>query len=247
MIDRLAYIAMTGAKNAMHQLGTTTHNLANAQTPGFREILSSYRAVSVRGAHSDSRAAVVDSNPGANFQLGSMISSESPLDIAIEGAGFFAVTRPNGAEAYTRAGKMATNQEGVLIAPSGHPYANANGGVITVPPDARRLTVLPDGTVTADISSEGVVTLGRIKMVDVDPHSLTRTGDGLFAHPLSPLDISDTPRVKQGVYEASNVNVAEAMVQMISQNRLFDLSLRMVEVAEQNSRSAGALVSLSRM
>ena len=73
MIDRMAYVAMTGAKHAMGQMATTSNNLANAQTPGFREMVTSFRAVPLDGEQSDSRAFVVDSTPTAIFNPGAIV------------------------------------------------------------------------------------------------------------------------------------------------------------------------------
>jgi flagellar basal-body rod protein FlgF len=78
------------------------------------------------------------------------------------------------------------------------------------------------------------------------PHTLERLADGLFGTS-EELEPSDDVRVLQGSIEGSNVNAAQAMVQMIAQNRLFDLNIRLVQVAEQNSKSAGTLMSLSRV
>jgi flagellar basal-body rod protein FlgF len=75
---------------------------------------------------------------------------------------------------------------------------------------------------------------------------LTRRGDGLFES-IQPQAADASVRLESGALEMSNVNVAQAMVQMIEQNRLFDLNIRMVQTAEQNSRNASQLVSLSRV
>ena len=99
MIDRFVFTAMTGAKSAMGQLATTSHNMANLQTPGFREMLSSFRAVPVTGASSDSRAFVVDSTPGADWTPGAVSATGNPLDAAIQDEGLFAVQRADGQEA----------------------------------------------------------------------------------------------------------------------------------------------------
>jgi flagellar basal-body rod protein FlgF len=93
MIDRFAFTAMTGAKHAIGQLATTTHNMANLQTPGFREILSMFRAVPVDGSSADSRAFVVDSTPGADWTPGSVTPTGNPLDVAIQNQGLFTVRR----------------------------------------------------------------------------------------------------------------------------------------------------------
>jgi len=90
MLDRFAYVAMTGAKHAMGQLATTTHNLANTQTPGFREMFTAFRSVPVDGEGADTRAFVVDSTPGSDFTQGSIQTTGNPFDVAIKNAqGFF--------------------------------------------------------------------------------------------------------------------------------------------------------------
>jgi flagellar basal-body rod protein FlgF len=115
MIDRFVFTAMTGAKSAMGQLATTSHNMANLQTPGFREMLSSFRAVPVTGGSSDSRAFVVDSTPGADWTPGAVTATGNPLDAAIQNEGLFAVQRADGQEAYTRAGKFHMDAQGFLV------------------------------------------------------------------------------------------------------------------------------------
>ena len=88
--------------------------------------------------------------------------------------------------------------------------------------------------------------IGRLKLVNPAPQTLMREGDGLFTSAAGPEEVSEDVRVQQGALESSNVNVAAAMVEMIKQNRLFDLNLRMVQVAEQNAKTAGSLMSLAR-
>ena len=89
-------------------------------------------------------------------------------------------------------------------------------------------------------------TVARLKLVNPMPHSLERLSDGLFGS-TEELEASDDVNVLQGSIEGSNVNAAQAMVQMIAQNRLFDLNIRLIQAAEQNSKTAGTLMSLSRV
>jgi flagellar basal-body rod protein FlgF len=86
----------------------------------------------------------------------------------------------------------------------------------------------------------------RLKLVNPAPHTLERQADGLFTS-TEDLESLDDIRLVPGSLEGSNVSAAQAMVQMIAQNRLFDLNIRLVQVAEQNSKTAGALMSLSRV
>lgn len=246
MLDRFVYTAMTGAKHAMGQLGNTTHNLANAQTPGFREMLSTFRAVPVQGASADSRAFVVDSTPGSNFAPGPLTSTGNPLDVAIKDKGFFAVIRGDGSEAYTRAGQLTLDDEGFLRSASGTRVVGVDGD-IWVEPGSTDLQIGPTGLIQAVLPGDSQSSaIGQLKLVNPPPHTLTRDGDGLFVTREGVLPHSDDVVVQSHAMEMSNVNVASAMVEMIQQNRLFDLNIRMVQVAEQNAKSAGSLLSLSR-
>lgn len=246
MIDRFVFTAMTGAKHAMGQLATTSHNMANLQTPGFREMLSTFRAVPVEGASADSRAFVVDSTPGADWTPGSVTPTGNPLDLAIEDQGLFSVRRPDGQEAYTRAGKFHLDPMGFLVTSAGQNVLDDQGRSIQLPEGSQDILIQPNGTLRARLPGQLVDSpVARLKLINPMPHTLQREADGLFTSSEDQLPAEEV-RVVQGSLEGSNVNAAQAMVQMIAQNRLFDLNIRLVQVAEQNSKTAGSLMSLSR-
>lgn len=247
MIDRFAFTAMTGAKHAMGQLATTTHNMANLQTPGFREMLSMFRAVPVDGASADSRAFVVDSTPGADWAHGSVTPTSNPLDVAIQDQGLFAVIDADGQEAYTRAGKFQLNAQGVLVTTAGHKVLDDQGRLIQFPLGSKDIQIQANGSIWVTLEGQLTETaVARLKLVNPKLHDLERQPNGLFTS-MEELESSDDVQVLQGSIEGSNVNAAQAMVQMIAQNRLFDLNIRLVQAAEQNSKSAGTLMSLSRV
>jgi flagellar basal-body rod protein FlgF len=247
MIDRFAFTAMTGAKHAMGQLATTTHNMANLQTPGFREMLSMFRAVPVEGASADSRSFVVDSTPGADWTPGTVSPTGNPLDIAIQDQGLFVVRRNDGQEAYTRAGKFHLDAQGFLVNSAGLAVLDDEGSEIQIPPGSKDIQFSSNGTIRVTLPGQMLeTTVARLKLVNPLPHTLERLPDGLFGT-TEELDASADVQVLQGSLEGSNVNAAQAMVQMIAQNRLFDLNIRLVQAAEQNSKTAGTLMSLSRV
>jgi flagellar basal-body rod protein FlgF len=247
MIDRFVFTAMTGAKSAMGQLATTSHNMANLQTPGFREMLSSFRAVPVNGSNADSRAFVVDSTPGADWTPGAVTATGNSLDAAIQDQGLFAVLRSNGQEAYTRAGKFQMDAQGFLVNSSGLRVLNEQNQAIQIPVGSQDVAIQPNGTITATLPGQKFETpVARLKLVNPAPHTLERQAYGLFTSNQDLASLDDI-RLVPGSLESSNVSAAQAMVQMIAQNRLFDLNIRLVQVAEQNSKSAGALMSLSRV
>jgi flagellar basal-body rod protein FlgF len=247
MIDRFAFTAMTGAKHAMGQLATTTHNMANLQTPGFREMLSMFRAVPVVGSSADSRSFVVDSTPGADWTPGTVSPTGNPLDLAIQDQGLFVVRRSDGQEAYTRAGKFHLDAQGFLVNSAGLPVLDDEGSEIQIPQGSKDIQFSSNGTIRVTLPGQMFeTTVGRLKLVNPLPHTLERLPDGLFGT-TEELDASADVQVLQGSLEGSNVNAAQAMVQMIAQNRLFDLNIRLVQAAEQNSKTAGTLMSLSRV
>ena len=247
MIDRFAFTAMTGAKHAMGQLATTTHNMANLQTPGFREMLSMFRAVPVDGASADSRAFVVDSTPGADWAHGSVTPTGNPLDVAIQDQGLFAVLDADGQEAYTRAGKFQLNAQGILVTTAGHKVLDDQGRMIQFPLGSKDIQIQANGSIWVTLEGQLTETaVARLKLVNPKLHDLERQPNGLFTA-IEELEPSDDVQVLQGSIEGSNVKAAQAMVQMIAQNRLFDLNIRLVQAAEQNSKSAGTLMSLSRV
>jgi flagellar basal-body rod protein FlgF len=247
MIDRFVFTAMTGAKSAMGQLATTSHNMANLQTPGFREMLSSFRAVPVMGGSADSRAFVIDSTPGADWTPGAVSATGNPLDAAIQDEGLFALQRADGQEAYTRAGKFHLDAQGFLVNSSGLNVLNDQGQTIQIPVGSQDVVIQANGIVIATLPGQKFETpVTRLKLVNPAPHTLERQADGLFTS-TEDLDSMDDIRLVPGSLEGSNVSAAQAMVQMITQNRLFDLNIRLVQVAEQNSKTAGTLMSLSRV
>lgn len=245
MLDRFAFTSMTGAKHAMGQLANTANNLANVQTPGFREMLSTFRAVPVNGASADSRAFVVDSTAGVDFTPGTVTTTNNPLDVAIRRRGFLTLMSDNGGEAYTRAGRLSVDEFGILRGAESLPVKGEQGP-IRLPEGFTQIQIQANGAVYAVLRGESEPTLiDHIKLVDPADRDLIRRGDGLFqTRELQPADT--WVRLESGALEMSNVNVAQAMVQMIEQNRLFDLNIRIVQTAEQNSRNASQLVSLSR-
>ncbi|MFZ9162022.1 MAG: flagellar basal body rod protein FlgF [Burkholderiaceae bacterium] len=246
MIDRMAYVAMTGAKHAMGQMATTSNNLANAQTPGFREMVTSFRAVPLDGEQSDSRAFVVDSTPTAIFNPGAIEKTDNPNDFAIDGDGFFAVRRADGSEAYTRAGRFFRDEEGVFKLGK-NIIVLGEDGPITIPAGAE-VEVGRDGAILVREGGELQYNqIARFKLVNPNVRELRRAEDGFFELPTNqpPAPLDEAVKVVQGVYETSNVNSAAAMVQMINQTRMFDLNMRMLQTSDQNARQANVIMTLS--
>lgn len=246
MIDKIAYTAMTGAKHAMGQLANTAHNMANVHTPGFREIVTAFRAVPLEGEQADSRAFVVDSSPTAMFNPGPIESTDNPFDVAIASQGFFAVRRADGSEVYTRNGRFFRDENGVLKIGRDVSVVG-EGGEISIPINAE-VEISNDGMVWVRANGEQRLNqVAQLKLVNPNIRDLVRADDGFFELPKNqpPAQLDTSVRVRQGAYETSNVSAANAMVQMINQTRMFELNMRLIQTAEQNSRQANILMTLS--
>jgi flagellar basal-body rod protein FlgF len=243
-MDRLVYVAMSGAKETLRAQAANNHNLANASTTGFRADLSAFQSQAVTGAGEPSRVYATSSSVGWDSTSGELQQTGRDLDLAINGPGWLAVQGSDGREAYTRAGDLRVDSSGQLITGAGHPVMG-DGGPIIVPPNSS-LTLGRDGSVSIiplGQSATTVATVGRIKLVNPAAGSLQRSGDGLFRMK----DGSDAPadaavQVTSGVVESSNVNVAESMAQMIELARRFELQVKAIKTAEEDAASSTRLL-----
>ncbi len=238
-MDKLIYTAMTGAKATMGQQAAVANNLANVSTTGFRAELHRLRAVPVQSEALPTRAFVVDSTTGSDFTSGPMSQTGRSLDAAINGSGWFAVSLPDGSEAYTRSGSFKLDENGILRTQGGLEVVG-DSGQISIPPD-NSVEIGGDGTITATpLTGAATATpVARLKLVNPPEADLVRGGDGLYrlaSGDQAPVD--ETVRVGGGYLEGSNVNLAEQMVSMISLSRQYETQMRLLSNAQENDRSA---------
>lgn len=246
MIDRMVFTAAAAARNAESQLAVTTNNLANADTPGFREQLTGFRAVPVLGQGAPTRVSSVDTTSGFSSTPGRMETTGNPWDLALEGNGWFAVQRADGSTAYTRAGRFTLDAQGIVrtvggsvLLGQGGPLRMPLGSVPEISGDGMVYARQPDDTTG--------VAVGQLRIVGARPGQLDRGPDGLYqsATPLGGV-APGAVHVHQGVSESSNVSVSDALVQMISQSRMFDLSMQFVHNADQNAQQADSQLLTDR-
>ncbi len=251
-MDRLVYTAMNGASRTLENQAVISNNMANANTPGFREQLALYRAVPVVGDGTmDTRIGVASSTPGHNFALGNIQSTGRELDVAITGPGWLAVQTPDG-EGYTRNGGLQVGVNGQLQNYLGQPVLSADNAAIEVPEGAS-LTFSSDGTITALGAGDppnNIVALGQLKLVNPPEQSLVHGDDGVFRMPLgadgqpaAPLPADPLVRIVSGAIEASNVSPVAAMVGMIDNARRFEMQMKVIQHADTNAQQANALLS----
>jgi flagellar basal-body rod protein FlgF len=239
-VDREIYLSMSGAKAALARQDVLANNLANASTNGFRAALTAFRAVPVLGSGASTRVYSLESTPGYSDQQGPVQQTGRNLDVAMMGNTWLGVQGLDGTEAYTRAGSLTVNSEGVLVTQSGL-QVNGDGGAITVPAGAA-LQIAPDGTITASQDGQKPVSLGKLKLVTPDA-PLTRGEDGLFRAADGDLTTDPNARITPGALEGSNVSPVETMVGMIAAARQFEQQMKMLDTAEKQDQTAQKLLS----
>ena len=239
-MDRMIYLSMAAAKATMHRQEVVSHNLANVSTNGFRAELAAFRAVPVRGDGASSRVYALESTVGYSTAPGVVQTTGRPLDVAVKGNSWLAVQALDGTEAYTRAGALEVNAEGVLTDLQGRPVVG-DGGPLTIPANAE-VEVASDGTVSAKVGRERPQPLGRLKLVTPEA-PLQRGTDGLFRAAEGDLAADPAARVQSGALEGSNVNAVESMVAMIAAARQFEQQMKALQTAEQKEQSATKLLT----
>ncbi|APZ42987.1 flagellar basal-body rod protein FlgF [Acidihalobacter ferrooxydans] len=244
-MDRMLYIAMSGAKEIMLQQANTANNLANADTTGFKRDYQAFKAVPVTGPGYASRIYPQDAGVGTDFTPGPLIATGNPLDIALKGPGWIAVQGPNGKEQYTRAGDLRIDANGILTTSQGYPVLGSSGP-ISIPPSSK-IAIGSDGTVTVQPDGQGpnaLAVIDQIKLVDPPPSELTRSADGLMQTRNGQPAPAANVVVESGMLEGSNVNPVDSMVRMISLARQYELQVKTMQTAQRNAQASAQLINL---
>jgi flagellar basal-body rod protein FlgF len=243
-MDKLLYVAMSGAKETLRAQAANSHNLANASTTGFKADLSAFQSRAVTGPGYASRVYATDQTVGWDRGSGSIQQTGNPLDLAIHGQGFFAVQDASGKEAYTRAGDLHVDPTGQLLTATGLPVLGDNGP-ISVPPHTS-VHVGGDGTISIvplGQPAQTVANVARVKLVNPPADTVQRGADGLFrTTDGSPAVADAATTVDSGALESSNVDLASCMVNMIELARHYDLQVKALRTAEDDAASSTKLL-----
>jgi flagellar basal-body rod protein FlgF len=246
-MDRVIYIAMTGAREVTRQQAAVSHNLANVSTHGFRQELNVFRALPVVGEGARTRAFVLETTPRTDFTSGTIQATGRPLDVAVRGEGWIAVQDAAGQEAYTRMGHFQVSPNGILQTSNGLNVLG-DAGPLAVPPD-QEILIGKDGTVSTvplGVDRAAVAVVGRVKLVNPPQQDLLRGEDGLFRQANGQPAAADAAvQLVSGALESSNVNPAEALVNMVSLARQFEMQMKVLSNAESNHRSGDRVLSMN--
>ncbi|KPP92565.1 flagellar basal body rod protein FlgF [Erythrobacter sp. HL-111] len=246
-MDRFIYTALTAMNAAMDRQRATANNLANASTPGFRREVFAVTPATLRAdAVPEARAMARGSVRGADLTGGRVNPTGRPLDIAVSGRALIAFQGPDGGEVYSRRGDLRVGPTGVLENGEGLPVLG-NAGPITVPAGFA-IAIGADGSVLAGdpaAPGAGAETLDRIRLVSPEGSALAKGVDSFLKVPGGGVLPPDpTATVTPGALESSNVETAEALVQMIEAQRAFEQRARVIRTAGELDEAGSRLLSL---
>ncbi|MBE0569709.1 MAG: flagellar hook-basal body protein [Deltaproteobacteria bacterium] len=220
-MNKGSYIALSGSVLKQGQIDVLTHNIANANTVGFKKDRASFKEFLVSGISglpdSDDGRAMSDlSEVKTDFSAGTHFTTGNPLDIALDGKGFLCLE----GNRYTRKGDLMLGRDGYLVTKGGRQVLGANGP-IQLP--AGRVDISPNGEVSVDGTA-----IDTLKIVDFgNTGSLAELEDGQYTASEPP--VASTASVNSGHLESSNVDTVKEMVQMITTLREFEIYQKVIK------------------
>ncbi|GAA6164718.1 flagellar basal-body rod protein FlgG [Pelagimonas sp. KU-00592-HH] len=247
-------IAATGMLAQQTNVDVIANNIANANTTGFKSGRAAfqdliYQTMQREGAltSEDGTSRPVGTDIGLGVQAagvirlnsqGGLIQTENPLDLAIEGRGYFILNRPDGSQAYTRAGSFQLSSEGQLVALNGFEVEPA----IVIPENTRQVEINQQGLVMAYVENDPTpVELGQITMATfLNEAGMKPIGDNLLEATTASGEATEVVpgdpgigMVRQGFLEASNVNIIQQITDLISAQRAYEMNSKAIETADQ--------------
>lgn len=250
---RSLWIAKTGLDAQQMQMDVVSNNLSNVSTNGFKRSRAVfedllYQTLRQPGAQSSQQTQVPSGlqlgtgvRPVATERIhmqGNLQKTENPMDVAINGKGFFQILMPDGSTAYTRDGAFQVDSQGQMVTASGYPVQPA----LTIPADAKSVTIGSDGTVSVLQAGAAAPTqIGSLQLASfINPAGLQSEGENLYKETAaSGSPSANTPgtnglgMLNQGYVETSNVNVVEEMVNMIQTQRAYEINSKAITVSDQ--------------
>lgn len=251
-MDKMLYVAMSGAKQNLLNVAMQANNLANVKTIGFKADMVQARSMQAFGEGLPTRVFSMTERPAQNMSGGTLITTDRDLDIAIQGKGWMAVQDDQGNEAYTREGNLQVTAEGMLTTARGNPVLG-EGGPIILPVPFDKVEIGADGSIVVrpqGAPANFLEEVDRIKLIKPDnDFDLDKKNDGLFRpkeqDEFGQCDFCEPSadvRIVKGALESSNVNSISAMVDMIAIQRQFDMQTKMMKQAETIDQQADTLM-----
>jgi flagellar basal-body rod protein FlgG len=259
---RALYTAASGMNAQQSNIDNVAHNLANVNTTGFKKsrvefedlVYQEIRAAGAAASATTEAPVGLEMGLGTravatarNFTAGNLRSTGQPLDLAIQGDGFFQVSLPNGTTGYTRAGTFHLDAQGAIVTSDGYALEPS----ITIPPNATSVSISKDGVVSVTIPGQGASQqLGTLELASFPNAGGLRPLGGNLFEPTTASGDAETGgpgtdargTLVQGFVEDSNVSVVEEMVNMIIGQRAYEANSRVVKAADEMLSQVNNLV-----
>lgn len=247
------HIARTGLDAQDTRMQVISNNLANVNTTAFKRDRASFQTLAYQVVTAPGAASTAETRYATGLNLGTGVrvqgtsrietqgalsQTDNALDLAVDGNGYFQVQLPNGQLGYTRAGNFSRSAEGAIVTAEGYPVSPG----ITIPEGATAITIGLDGTVSAKLQGQTeATTLGQIQVANFpNPAGLQAMGDNYLTETAASGNASfgapgqdGRGKVRQGMLEASNVNVVQELVDMIETQRAYEVNSKMISATDE--------------
>jgi flagellar basal-body rod protein FlgF len=238
-MDTISHVALSLAAAMQREMNVTANNIANANTTGFRGERVVFEAFIDRGAaQGDDSDFVLDTGSYVDLRPGALTMTGNPLDVALNGPGWFAYRTEEGQTAYGRDGRFMVNVDGNLVTVSGARVLDEGGGTIALPPDSGMVEITPDGLI---VTGDGNA-LARIGLFDLPAiQSFERIGGGLFVPPAGQPDgalPTQATQVVQGALEGSNVQPVLEMTRLLDIQKAYERAVQLTRTHDELARDA---------
>jgi flagellar basal-body rod protein FlgF len=246
-MDKLIYTAASGMKGHMASQAAIANNMANISTIGFRADRTVFDRLDVAGPGFDTRQPVSEEVVDADRKAGEIMQTGRPLDVAMSGDAWLAVQSSDGTEAYTRRGDLQVSASGVLETGDGFPVIGSSGP-ITVPP-AQKVSITPDGKLTIIPPGSGAnaqpQVIDQLKLVSTTGSDTVKGLDNLLhVRGGGTLPADAEAKVQSGALEGSNVNMTQVLIDMIQNQREYEVQANLVKEAKNMDESAASLMRM---
>lgn len=229
-METTTYIALSRQMMLRRRMDIIANNVANMTASGFRAETLLAEQVPVSAGERQTINFVQDVALVRDLTPGAMIPTSNPLDLAIEGQGYFVVGTEEG-ERYTRSGQFRLNDLGEITTASDHSVLDDGGAPLAIPAGAGPITIAPDGTVSTPDT-----VIGRLALVNFDdPQTMEKAGEGLYRTDQAPQPAVDA-RVIQGMIEGSNVRPVVEMTDMMSTLRAYQGTQKIIDAHHELER-----------
>jgi flagellar basal-body rod protein FlgG len=258
------YTAASGMETQQTNLDNIANNLANANTSGFRRRRVQFQDLIYQSIVAPGAAATQQTTYPTGLQIGlgarsaateiigqqgDLNQTGNPLDLAIQGQGFFQIQLPSGEIAYTRSGEFHLDQTGIIVDAQGNQLQPA----ITIPPSATNITIGSDGTVSVQLpGQQQAQQVGSLQLATfANPGGLSSAGNNYFLETTAsgnpivgvPGGAEGLGTLQQGFLENSNVDVVGEFIQMILAQRSYEANSRVVHAADQMFQTINGLTT----